>query len=171
MFQAPSVPTGPSLPRVPRFFRGTRIGFRASPQSRQSRPSAYSLHRGQRQSHVDTYPRTRSLRSVLLVVGWILAAVAASYVLITHRAHALEWLPFALLLACPLMHIFMLGDTDIMTRDAAILPMADACAAIGHRGHCWQQGVEDLAISGDGAPTSTCTLSLRICNALSGSSA
>lgn len=58
---------------------------------------------------MDTHPRTRSLRSVLLVAGWILAALAASYVLIAHRAHALEWLPFALLLACPLMHIFMHG--------------------------------------------------------------
>ena len=53
--------------------------------------------------------RTRSIRSVLLVLGWILAALGASYVLIAHRAHALEWLPFALLLACPLMHIFMHG--------------------------------------------------------------
>jgi hypothetical protein len=44
-------------------------------------------------------------------------------------------------------------------------------AAIGHCGHRWQHGVEDLAISGAGAPISTCTLSLRICNALCGSSA
>jgi len=56
---------------------------------------------------MDTYSRARSFRSVLLVAGWLLAAFAAAYVLIAHRAHALEWLPFALLLACPLMHIFM----------------------------------------------------------------
>lgn len=58
---------------------------------------------------MDTYPRTRSLRSLLIVIGWIAAALAAAYVLIEHQAHALEWLPFALLLACPLMHIFMHG--------------------------------------------------------------
>jgi len=52
---------------------------------------------------------TKSLRSVIVVVGWVVAAFAAAYVLIAHRAHALEWLPFALLLACPLMHIFMHG--------------------------------------------------------------
>lgn len=58
---------------------------------------------------MNTGERTLSLRSVLIVGGWILAALAASYVLIAHRVHALEWLPFALLLACPLMHIFMHG--------------------------------------------------------------
>lgn len=50
--------------------------------------------------------RTLSIRQVLVLAAWIGAALAASYVLIAHRAHALEWLPFALLLACPLMHIF-----------------------------------------------------------------
>jgi hypothetical protein len=47
----------------------------------------------------------RSLAMTLLVAAcWSLAALAAAYVLIAHRAHALEWLPFAFLLACPLMH-------------------------------------------------------------------
>lgn len=58
---------------------------------------------------MNEHPTTRSFRSALLIAGWILAAIAASYVLVAHRAHALEWLPFALLLACPLMHIFMHG--------------------------------------------------------------
>lgn len=57
---------------------------------------------------METHP-IRKLRTVLIIAGWVLAAVAASYVLIAHRAHAIEWLPFALLLACPLMHIFMHG--------------------------------------------------------------
>ena len=61
---------------------------------------------------MNAHPKTRSLRSALLVAGWILAALAAAYVLIAHGAHALEWLPFALLLACPLMHIFMHGRPD-----------------------------------------------------------
>jgi len=33
-------------------------------------------------------------------------AVAALALIIEHRAHAWQWLPFALLLACPLMHLF-----------------------------------------------------------------
>ena len=39
----------------------------------------------------------------LLVMG----AVAAYFLLSEHRAHFIYWLPFLLLLACPLMHIFM----------------------------------------------------------------
>jgi len=34
-------------------------------------------------------------------------AVAALLLIVEHRAHALEWLPYAILLACPLMHLFM----------------------------------------------------------------
>lgn len=42
--------------------------------------------------------------------NWILIgffAIAAFYLISEHRAHALGALPFVLLLACPLMHIFM----------------------------------------------------------------
>ena len=39
----------------------------------------------------------------LLVMG----AVAAYFLLSEHRAHFIYWLPFLLLLACPLMHVFM----------------------------------------------------------------
>ena len=39
----------------------------------------------------------------LLVFG----AVAAYFLLIEHRAHLFGALPFLLLLACPLMHVFM----------------------------------------------------------------
>jgi hypothetical protein len=46
------------------------------------------------------YPR---MRGVLL--GFF--AIAAFFLLSEHRAHALGALPFLLLLACPLMHIFM----------------------------------------------------------------
>ena len=48
-------------------------------------------------------------RSIFLAACWGLAAVAAAYVLVAHKAHVIEYLPFALLLACPLMHIFMHG--------------------------------------------------------------
>lgn len=33
-------------------------------------------------------------------------AIAAMVLIIEHRAHVWQWLPFALLLACPLMHLF-----------------------------------------------------------------
>ncbi|MGE0874854.1 MAG: DUF2933 domain-containing protein [Burkholderiales bacterium] len=33
-------------------------------------------------------------------------AVAAVLIVLEHRAHALQWLPFAILLACPLLHLF-----------------------------------------------------------------
>ena len=32
--------------------------------------------------------------------------VAAFFVFTEHRAHAIQWLPYLLLLACPLMHLF-----------------------------------------------------------------
>ena len=43
-------------------------------------------------------------------IGWIVfAVIAAFYLLSEHRAHLLGALPFLLLLACPLMHLFMHG--------------------------------------------------------------
>jgi hypothetical protein len=43
-----------------------------------------------------------------LGVGWlVLAAVAAWFLWAEHRAHLLGALPYLLLLACPLMHVFM----------------------------------------------------------------
>lgn len=39
--------------------------------------------------------------------------VAASYfLLVEHRQHVWQYLPFLILLACPLMHIFMHGGGD-----------------------------------------------------------
>jgi hypothetical protein len=44
--------------------------------------------------------------------GWGIAlcallALAALVFILEHRLHALQWLPYALLLACPLLHFFM----------------------------------------------------------------
>jgi hypothetical protein len=40
--------------------------------------------------------------------GWgVLAGVASWYLWAEHRAHLLGVLPYVLLLACPLMHVFM----------------------------------------------------------------
>lgn len=46
--------------------------------------------------------RTGSGRTLLVMAG-----VAAVYLLVTHWAHAVAWLPWLLLAACPLMHLFM----------------------------------------------------------------
>lgn len=41
-------------------------------------------------------------------LGWVvLAAIAAYFLLTEHRAHLFGALPYLLLLACPLMHVFM----------------------------------------------------------------
>ncbi len=43
-------------------------------------------------------------------VFWIFLALAVSYLAVEHRAHlggTLRWLPLAILLLCPLMHVFM----------------------------------------------------------------
>ncbi len=38
---------------------------------------------------------------------WVFAAIALFYLLTEHQAHFLGALPYLLLLACPLMHLFM----------------------------------------------------------------
>lgn len=40
---------------------------------------------------------------------WGAIAIITYYLLIEHRAHVLQFLPYLLLLACPRMHIFMHG--------------------------------------------------------------
>ena len=43
-------------------------------------------------------------------VFWIFLALAVFYLAVEHRAHlggTLRWLPLAILLLCPLMHVFM----------------------------------------------------------------
>lgn len=39
----------------------------------------------------------------------VFVAIAALVFILEHRVHALQWLPYALLLACPLVHFFMHG--------------------------------------------------------------
>lgn len=48
-------------------------------------------------------PATRYLTWLI----WILFAIAAAALVIDHRAHLFGVLPYLLLLACPLMHLFM----------------------------------------------------------------
>lgn len=41
-------------------------------------------------------------------IGLLIVALVGGFFLLTeHRAHLLGWLPFILILACPLMHVFM----------------------------------------------------------------
>jgi hypothetical protein len=40
-------------------------------------------------------------------VFWTFLAIALAFLALEHRAHLLGLLPFLLLLACPLMHLFM----------------------------------------------------------------
>jgi predicted secreted protein len=47
--------------------------------------------------------RTAILRTVVITV----ALVGIAYLLTRHADHALQYLPLLVLLACPLMHIFM----------------------------------------------------------------
>ena len=46
-------------------------------------------------------------RAGLAAIGFLL--IAAFLLVSEHRAHALGYLPFLLLLACPLLHVFMHG--------------------------------------------------------------
>ena len=41
------------------------------------------------------------------VVLWVFAALALVYLIVAHPAHLLGWLPFLVIMACPLMHLFM----------------------------------------------------------------
>jgi len=57
------------------------------------------------QSRHSSEPQQRGFRWVLL--GFI--AIAAFLLITEHRAHLYGFLPYAFLLACPLMHLFMHG--------------------------------------------------------------
>ena len=39
-------------------------------------------------------------------VFWGFALIAGYFLITEHRAHVIQYLPFVLLLACPLMHLF-----------------------------------------------------------------
>lgn len=56
------------------------------------------------ESRNERYHRSRTN---IAFVGFL--ALAGFYLVTEHRAHLLGWLPWLLLLACPLMHVFMHG--------------------------------------------------------------
>lgn len=51
------------------------------------------------------------------LVFWSFAAIAAFYLLTEHRAHVFAFLPYLLVLACPLMHLFHHGHGHERTHD------------------------------------------------------
>lgn len=51
--------------------------------------------------------QVRFWRSRYGVAFLVIAAAAAYFLLKEHRAHVFSYLPYLLLLACPLMHLFM----------------------------------------------------------------
>lgn len=53
--------------------------------------------------HEHSARRKGSSRSTWVLIGFL--AIAAYLLLSEHRAHFLAWLPFVLLLACPLLHL------------------------------------------------------------------
>lgn len=62
-------------------------------------------------------------RANIVLIGFLF--IAGFYLVTEHRAHLLGWLPWLLLLACPLMHLFMHGghgghdgDSDIGRRSS-----------------------------------------------------
>jgi hypothetical protein len=59
-----------------------------------------------------TSPRSWRTRLVGPPLGWVVSLVLAAlgiYLFATHTGHILAALPYLLLLACPLMHLFMHG--------------------------------------------------------------
>ncbi|RXF71533.1 MULTISPECIES: DUF2933 domain-containing protein [Hyphomicrobiales] len=52
-------------------------------------------------------PSNRFSAANIALYGFL--AIAAFYLITEHRAHLLGWLPWLLILACPLLHVFMHG--------------------------------------------------------------
>jgi hypothetical protein len=59
--------------------------------------------------HQDTQAREENSRPHIRYVWvfWGFLAIALAFLLLEHRAHLYGALPYLLLLACPLMHLFM----------------------------------------------------------------
>ena len=66
-------------------------------------------HSGQPAPQPDPHSAPPFWRSRYAIGLLVLGAVAAYFLLSEHRAHFFGALPFLLLLACPLMHMFMHG--------------------------------------------------------------
>lgn len=54
-------------------------------------------------------PPPSGVRTFSKWIFWGFVIIAVYFLLTEHRAHVVPYLPFALLLACPLMHLFHHG--------------------------------------------------------------
>ena len=66
-------------------------------------------------SHHNQQPPRRNSRSTWVLLGFL--AIAAYFLFSEHRAHFIYYLPFVLLAACPLMHLFHGHGGHSTTRD------------------------------------------------------
>ena len=64
-------------------------------------PYDASLERGMNEEFSD-----RSSRFLRWTI-WTAGAVALAYLVAEHRPHLLGWIPYLIILACPLTHLFM----------------------------------------------------------------
>jgi hypothetical protein len=55
----------------------------------------------------DSSKHSPRARLAPVVAVWVLGAAALAYLAVAHRPHLLGWLPYLIILACPLMHLFM----------------------------------------------------------------
>ncbi|MBD3847446.1 DUF2933 domain-containing protein [Bosea sp. SSUT16] len=60
-------------------------------------------------NHMDHQQQRPSRISAANIALYGFLAIAAFYLITEHRAHLLGWLPFLIILACPLLHVFMHG--------------------------------------------------------------
>lgn len=63
----------------------------------------------------DASPTPKNLRTILIgtPLGWVITLALAAlgiYLFANHTGHIIAALPYLLLLACPLMHLFMHGS-------------------------------------------------------------
>jgi len=49
-------------------------------------------------------------RSRTGLISMVLGVVAVLYLLLEHTGYVIQWLPFGILLLCPLMHVVMHGN-------------------------------------------------------------
>lgn len=68
------------------------------------------------------HQRPSSWRTPTGIASALLAVAASIYLYVTHKDHLLASLPFLLLAACPLMHVFMHRGHGRAHGDTAALP-------------------------------------------------
>lgn len=68
-------------------------------------PVDRDMQRGDDRPNGANQPGFWRSRTGLVTIAFL--AIAAFYLVAEHRAHLLGWLPWLILLACPLLHVFM----------------------------------------------------------------